>query len=259
MIVKDQLLAGKVAIITGGTSGIGLSVAQRFSKEGAKVIIVGRSAARGEQALKTLSESGASAIFLQADVCSPADCDSVVEETLRLHSRLDILFNNAGLIYVDRTVLTTSEAEWDATMNVNVKGTFLMSKAVIPSMILGGGGSIINDASVFGLVAGSGVAAYCAAKGAIIMLTKAMAIDHAQQRIRVNCVCPGSVDTPLLKEEMEALGGVELQKPKFAARHPLNRVAEPDEIANAVLFLASNESSFITGVAMPVDGGRSAW
>jgi NAD(P)-dependent dehydrogenase (short-subunit alcohol dehydrogenase family) len=133
-----------------------------------------------------------------------------------------------------------------------------MSKYAIPH-IAKNGGVIINNASIFGLVGGSGVAAYCAAKGGVINLTKAMAIDHASQNIRVNCICPGSVDTPLLENEMNDLGGVETQLPKFASRHPMNRIAAPEEIARAVAYLASDDASFVTGVALPVDGGRAAW
>jgi len=252
-------LDGKVAIITGGSSGIGLATAIGFAQDGAKLVIAARDPERGRQAVEQISTSGGQAIFVVCDVCKAEDCKAVVEMALNAFGRLDILFNNAGLIYVDRTVENTTEDEWAATMEINVTGTFLMSKYAVPRMVENSGGAIINNASVFGLVGGAGVAAYCAAKGAIITLTKAMAIDHAAKNIRVNCICPGSVDTPLLKDEMEALGGENLQRPKFAARHPLNRISSPDEIAKVVLFLASSDSSFITGAAIPVNGGRSAW
>lgn len=134
-----------------------------------------------------------------------------------------------------------------------------MSRAAIPEMAKSGGGAIINNASVFGLVGGMGAAAYCAAKGGVVLLTKAMALDHAAQNIRVNCVCSGSVDTPMLQAEMEDLGGVGKMKQVFAARHPMNRIASPEEIAQVVLFLASDEASFVTGASIPVDGGRTAW
>ncbi|GAB4480886.1 MAG: hypothetical protein Kow0088_22770 [Anaerolineales bacterium] len=170
-----------------------------------------------------------------------------------------MLFNNAGVIYIDKTVVNTPEEVWDETIDINLKGTYLMSQAAIPAMVQGGGGVIINNASVFGLVGGFGAAAYCAAKGGVVLLTKAMALDHASQKIRVNCICPGSVDTPMLQGEMEDLGGVEQMKSVFASKHPMNRIASPEEIARVVLFLASEESSFITGAAIPVDGGRTAW
>jgi len=252
-------LDGKVAIITGGSSGIGLAVAIRFVQEGAKIVLAARDSIRGKQAVEQVKAAGGQVIFVKCDVRSGSDCQSVVHAAIAEFGRLDILFNNAGIIYVDRTVVTTSEIEWAETMDINVTGTFLMSKYSVPRIAEAGGGAIINNASVFGLVGGAGVAAYCAAKGAVVILTKAMALDHAAQNIRVNCICPGSVDTPLLRDEMIALGGEDIQRPKFAARHPLNRISTPEEIAEAVLFLATSDSSFITGASIPVDGGRSAW
>ncbi|MFN8401096.1 MAG: glucose 1-dehydrogenase [Anaerolineales bacterium] len=247
---------GKVAIITGGTSGIGLAVAELFLQEGAKVALFARDTTRGWAVIQKL---GNDTIFISGDVGSTADCQRCVDETVRTFGRLDILFNNAGIIHVNRNVVTTLEEEWDATLNSNLKGTYLMSKYAIPFIEKQGGGAIVNNASIFGLVGGSGVAAYCAAKGGVINLTRAMAIDHAPQNIRVNCVCPGSVDTPLLEKEMDDLGGADLQRPKFASRHPMNRIATPEEVANAVAYLASDDASFVTGTALPVDGGRAAW
>ena len=244
----------RVAIVTGGTSGIGLAVARIFNREGAKVVLVGRDADRSKSVLGEFRPE--EVIFVQGDVGNAKDCERCVGVTRERFGRIDILFNNAGSIYVNRTVADTTEEEWDETLNSNLKGAYLMSKFVIPHMA---GGSIINNASIFGLVGGMGVAAYCAAKGGLINLTRAMALDHAAQNIRINCVCPGSVDTPLLEKEMEDLGGVEIQLPKFASRHPMNRVATPEEVANAVAFLASDEASFITGAALSVDGGRAAW
>ncbi len=245
----------KVAIITGGTSGIGLAVAELLVREGAQVALFARDTKRGQEALKTL---GQNAIFIAGDVGVAADCQHCVEKTIEAFGRLDILFNNAGIIHVNRNVVTTLEDEWDATLNSNLKGTYLMSKYAIPYMEKQGG-AIVNNASIFGLVGGGGVAAYCAAKGGVINLTRAMAIDHAAQNIRVNCVCPGSVDTPLLEKEMDDLGGADLQRPKFASRHPMNRIATPEEVANAVVYLASDAASFVTGTALPVHGGRAAW
>jgi NAD(P)-dependent dehydrogenase (short-subunit alcohol dehydrogenase family) len=252
-------LDGKTAIITGGSSGIGLATAILFAQQGANVVIAARQPERGRQALKQISASGAQALFTACDVRRVADCQKAVKTALDAFGRLDILFNNAGVIYVQRTVENTSDQEWADTLDINLNGAFFMSRCAIPHMAKTGGGLIIHNASVFGLKAGSGVAAYCAAKGALISLTKAMAIDHATQNIRVNCICPGSVETPLLQDEMEALGGEALMRPEFAARHPLNRISSPAEIARAVLFLASDDSSFITGAAIPIDGGRSAW
>ena len=245
----------RTAIITGGTSGIGLAVARLFVNEGARVVLMARDKTRGEEAVREL---GGQAVFFSGDVGNAQDCQRCVEAAIQHFGQLDILFNNAGIIHVNRTLVETSEDEWDETLNSNLKGTFLMSKYAIPHMAKNGG-AIINNASIFGLVGGGGVAAYCAAKGGVINLTRAMAIDHAAQNIRVNCVCPGSVDTPLLEKEMDDLGGAEVQRPRFASRHPMNRIATPEEVAHAVAFLASDEASFITGAALPVDGGRAAW
>lgn len=252
-------LKGKVAVITGGSSGIGLASALSFLCEGARVVIAARDETRGCKALEELQQTGSQAIFVPCDVTKAIDCENLVSKTINTFGRLDVLFNNAGLIYVGRTVVNTSEEEWHATMDVNVTGTYLLSKYAIPRMVEGGGGSIINNSSIYGLVGGYGNAAYCAAKGAIVLLTKAMALDHAAQNIRVNCICPGSVDTPMLREEMKDLGGVDLMWSRFAAKHPINRISSVDEVARAVLFLACDDSSFITGISLPVDGGRSAW
>jgi len=250
---------GKVVLITGGNSGIGLAAARLFLEEGAKVVLAARNEQRGREALQTLSFAADRVIFVPCDVRSREDCRRAVEQTMRVFGRLDVLFNNAGVVYVDRTVVNTPEEIWDETLDVNLKGVYLMSQAAIPAMVQGGGGAIIHNASVFGLVGGMGAAAYCAAKGGVVLLTKAMALDHAAQNIRVNCICPGSVDTPMLQAEMEDLGGVEKMRPLFAARHPMNRIASAEEVAQTVLFLASDEASFVTGAALPVDGGRTAW
>lgn len=249
----------KVAIITGGTSGIGLATAQLLSQEGARVVLMARNKSRGQEAVGQIAAAGGQAIFVPGDVGVAVDCQRCVAVAIETYGRLDILFNNAGVLYVNRNLVETSEEEWDATLGSNLKSIFLMSKYAIPRIVENGGGTIINNASIFGLVGGSGVAAYCAAKGGVINLTKAMAIDHATQNIRVNCICPGSVNTLMLENEMKDLGGVEVQLPKFASRHPMNRISSPQEIARAVAYLASDDASFVTGVALPVDGGRSAW
>ena len=252
-------LDSKVAIITGGSSGIGLATAKLFLEEGASVVIASRNAKRAKDTLMNFSQVKNKMIFINADVRFAENCKHVIDETITSFGQINILFNNAGVIYINKTVVKTSEEEWQETLDVNLKGIYLMSRYAIPEMLKSGGGSIINTASVFGLVGGSGAAAYCAAKGGVVMLTKAMAVDHAAQNIRVNCICPGSVDTPMLEGEMNDLGGVNKMKPSFAARHPMNRISQPEEIARAVLFLASDDSTFITGVALPVDGGRTAW
>ncbi|MCK4391799.1 glucose 1-dehydrogenase [Candidatus Bipolaricaulota bacterium] len=251
-------LQGKVAIITGGNSGIGRATALLFSQEGAKVVIAARNEARGQETTAAIKRSGGEALFLVCDVRRAIDCERVAQRTVEEFSRLDILFNSASVVYPDRIVLDTSEEEWNQTMDVNAKGVYLMCKYAIPHMIEHGSGVIVNTASVWGLVGGNGAAAYCASKGAVVLLTKAMALDHAHQNIRVNCICPGSVDTPMVRREMEALGGAEKARPIFAAKHPLNRISTPEEVAKSVLFLVSDDASFITGASLAVDGGRTA-
>ena len=252
-------LSEKVAIITGGTSGIGLAVAHKFAKEGAKLVLAARSQAAGAHAVAEVVEGGGEAIFVSCDVTKAADCREVVRVAIEHFGKIDLLFNNSGIIFRNKDVVETSEEEWASSIGVMLTGTYLMSRFVIPEMARGGGGSIVNNSSIYGLIGGKGVAAYCAAKGGVTNLTRAMAIDHAPQNIRVNCICPGSVETPLLRQEMEECGGLEKMRPVFAAQHPLNRIATPEEVANTVLFLASDESSFVTGVALSVDGGRAIW
>ncbi len=252
-------LSDKVAIITGGTSGIGLAVAKLFAREGAKVVLAARHEVAGVAAVAQIAEGGGQAVFVPCDVTKAVDCQAVVRVAIEKFGKIDLLFNNSGIIFRNKSVIETSEEEWASSINVMLTGTYLMSRFVIPEMAKGGGGSIINNSSIYGLIGGKGVAAYCAAKGGVTNLTRAMAIDHASQNIRVNCFCPGSVETPLLRQEMEECGGVDRMRPVFAAQHPLNRIASPEEVANAVLFLASDESSYVTGVALSVDGGRAIW
>jgi|SRR5581483_1166819 len=247
-------LAHQVALITGGNRGIGLATARLFTQEGARVVIVGRDADAGRAARSQLSN----AIFVQANVTRAEDCQRAVEETIRAFGQLNILFNNAGIILRNRNVEATTEAEWDATMETNVKSIFLMSRAALPHLRAAGGGAIVNTASYVGLVGFPGLAAYAASKGAVVNLTRAMALDHARDKIRVNCICPGSVETDMIHSAWRAYGDVEEAARVWAAKHPMNRIASPDEVARVVLFLASADSSFITGAAIPVDGGITA-
>jgi len=247
-------LKNKVALITGGTSGIGEATALLFAKEGAKVVITGRSAERGN---KLLEKVEGDALFIKGDVRIAQDCRDSVEKTIKQFGRLDILFNNAGVFYA-HDVVECSEEEWDLQLDVNLKGTFLMSKYALPGMIAQGSGVIINNSSGWGLVGGDKAVAYCASKGGVVLLTQAMAIDHGRQGIRVNCVCPGDVDTPMLPEDAEFRGMRLDEYMAGAANRPMGRVGTPEEIAKAVLFLASDDSSFMTGAALVVDGGGTA-
>jgi NAD(P)-dependent dehydrogenase (short-subunit alcohol dehydrogenase family) len=250
-------LANKVALITGGTSGIGEASALLFAKEGAKIAIAGRNEKRGHSVTEQILKEGGSAIFIRTDVRKSEECRRAVDETVHAFGRLDILFNNAGIFY-PHTALDCTEEEWDLQIDINLKGTFLMSKSALPGMIQQGNGVIINNSSGWGIVGGDAAVAYCASKGGVVLLTKAMAIDHGRQGIRVNCICPGDVDTPMLPEDARMRG---LQWEDYLAgcsNRPLGRIGTADEIAKAALFLASDDSSFMTGAALVVDGGGTA-
>jgi NAD(P)-dependent dehydrogenase (short-subunit alcohol dehydrogenase family) len=250
-------LQNKVALITGGTSGIGEATAALFAKEGAKVTITGRDEKRGRDVAERIVRDGGEAIFLRSDVRNSTDCLQAVEETLRAFGHLDILFNNAGVFY-PHTILDCSEEEWDLQMDINLKGTFLMAKAALPHMIEQRHGVIINNSSGWGIAGGDAAVAYCASKGGVVLLTKAMAIDHGRQGIRVNCICPGDVDTPMLPEDARMRGLKWEDYLAGCASRPLGRIGTTDEIAQAALFLASDDSSFMTGAALVVDGGGLA-
>jgi NAD(P)-dependent dehydrogenase (short-subunit alcohol dehydrogenase family) len=248
-----------VAIITGATSGIGRATAVLFAREGARLVLTGRNEARGREVVAEASAArpGAEAQFLAADVRQADDCRRTVAAAISAHGRVDILFNNAGVFYAHNAVDCT-EDEWDAQVDTSLKGAFLMSKYALPHMISQGAGNIIHNSSGWGLVGGDNAVAYCAAKGGLVLLTKAMAIDHGRQGIRVNCVCPGDVDTPMLPEDARFRGQDWQAYLAGAANRPLGRIGTPDEIAKAVLFLASDDSSFMTGAALVVDGGGTA-
>jgi NAD(P)-dependent dehydrogenase (short-subunit alcohol dehydrogenase family) len=201
----SNTLANKVALITGAASGIGRATAQLFAREGASIAIADLNATAAKTLTKEITSTGHRAIFEPTDVTSEPDCRRIVERTLNEFGRIDILFNNAGIIR-RATVIGLNEQDWDRVMAVNVKSIFLMSKHVIPVMEKAGGGSIINTASGWGLAGGAKAAVYCASKGAVVLLTKAMAIDHGPQKIRVNCICPGDTDTAMLRTEAQQLG-----------------------------------------------------
>lgn len=248
------ILRGKAALVTGGSSGIGRATASLFAAEGAAIAVFDRDAEGGRAIVRDISEHGGRALLIAGDVTQDADCRRAIEETLRAFGRLDVLFNNAGIIR--RAAITdTSEEDWDRTMSVNVKSIFLLSRCAIPAMERSGGGVIVNTASNWGLVGGPRAAAYCASKGAVVLLTKAMAIDHGPRNIRVNCICPGDTDTPMLRGEARQLGEPVEAFLEQSAECPLGRVAQPDDIARAALYLASDASSFMTGAPLIVDGG----
>jgi NAD(P)-dependent dehydrogenase (short-subunit alcohol dehydrogenase family) len=250
-------LADKVALITGATSGIGSATARLFAREGAKVSLTGRNETRGAEIVKEIRKSGGEAIFIRMDVRLADDCRRAVDETLRAFERLDILFNNAG-VYFPNDILDCTEEEWDLTLDINLKGAFLMSKFALPSMIARGSGVIIHNSSGWGIVGGQKAVSYCASKGGMVLLTKAMAVDHGRQGIRVNCICPGDVDTPMLIEDARLRGMEWKDYLDEASDRPMGRIGTPEEIAKATLFLASDDSSFMTGATLVVDGGGAA-
>jgi NAD(P)-dependent dehydrogenase (short-subunit alcohol dehydrogenase family) len=250
-------LQGKCTLITGGASGIGRATAQLFAKEGAAVAIVDVNDAAGKDLAKDIQDSGSEAIYIHGDVTRAEDCQRAVELTVGQLGGLDILFNNAGVIR-RKNILEISESEWDRVMEVNVKSIYLMSKFTLPVMVKAGGGAIINNGSGWGLRGGRNAVSYCASKGAVVNLTRAMAIDHGPDNIRVNCICPGDTDTPMLHGEAVQLG---LNKESFlaeAAERPMGRYGKPMEVAQAVLFLASEAASYVTGTILVVDGGGLA-
>ncbi len=254
--VGSGALAGKVALVTGGASGIGKATALLFGREGAAVVVHDRKD-EGEVTARAIVTAGGRATFVQGDVTRAADAEAAVERALAEFGGLHILVNNAGIIR-RASVVDTTEEEWDRVMAVNVKSVFLFSKAAIPIMARAGGGAIVNTASGWGLDGGRDAASYCASKAAVVNLTRAMALDHADQHIRVNCVCPGDTDTPMLREEARQLGQDVKGFLAQSAKRPMGRMGRPEEIAKVILFLASDASSFVTGTAVVADGGGHA-
>ena len=250
-------LEGKVALITGGSSGIGRATARLFAREGACVAIVDLDESGAQAVANKIEEEGGQAIAVHCDVSQATDCQRAVQETVSAFGSLDILFNNAGIIR-RASVLEISEEEWDRAMAVNVKSIYLMSRYAIPIMEEAGGGAIVNTGSGWGLVGGRNAVSYCASKGAVVNMTRAMALDHAAQKIRVNCVCPGDTDTNMLRSEARQLGTATEAFLVEAADRPLGRIGESEDIAQAVLYLASEASSFVTGTTLVVDGGGLA-
>jgi NAD(P)-dependent dehydrogenase (short-subunit alcohol dehydrogenase family) len=250
-------LEGKVAIVTGGASGIGRATALLFAREGASVAVVDVHRAGAGAVSQQIGDAGGRAIAIGCDVSQAAECWRAVEQTTNALGGLDILFNNVGIIR-RTTVLDITEEEWDQVMAINVRSIFLMSKYAIPFMIRRGGGAIVNTGSGWGLTGGSNAVSYCASKGAVVNMTRAMAIDHGAQNIRVNCICPGDTDTDMLRSEARQLGVAEETFLRDAADRPLQRVGTPQEIAQAVLYLASDAASFVTGSVLVVDGGGLA-
>ena len=251
-------LSGKVALITGGGTGIGRAIALAFAREGASVAVAGRRLEKLRQVINEVHKQDGAGLAMECDVSRARDVERAVKGTVERFGRVNVLVNNAGTLHVS-TVEGISEEEWDRVMTVNVKGPFLMSRAVLPEFRKCGGGVIVNLGSVLGLVAVKDRAAYCASKGGVTMLTKAMALDHAHENIRVNCICPSIVETELVKGVFDqSEQGQALRKARVATI-PLGRIGQPVDVAEMAVFLASEESSWLTGTAIPLDGGVTAY
>lgn len=252
-------LSGKIALVTGAGSGIGRAAALRFAAEGAAVAVLDLRAEAAADTAAQIAKQEGRAIALAADVSAAAHVDEAVGQAVAEFGRIDVLYNNAGIGSAG-SVAVADEADWDRALNVNAKGTFLVSRAVVPHMTGGDGtGSIVNQGSVAGLVGVPNFAAYCAAKGAVIALTRSMAVDLAP-RIRVNVICPGTVYTPLMEPMLRARGDGDLAAglAKTVVKYPIGRLGTPEEIANVALFLASDEAAFMTGSVVTPDGGMTA-
>jgi NAD(P)-dependent dehydrogenase (short-subunit alcohol dehydrogenase family) len=247
-------LKDRVAIVTGASKGIGRAIAAAYAHEGAHVAICSRTASEGEEAATAIRAAGGDVIYIQADVSVMADAQGLVEETVDRWGRLDVLCNNAGIGML-RTLEETTEEEWRHLMSINLDGAFHCSKFAIPAMRSSGGGSIINIASVASFVGFQADAAYCASKGGLLMLTRQMALDYSPENIRVNAICPGFIRTPELEHYLGQKPDPEAARAEVVAYHPIGRIGEPEEVADVAVFFASDESSFVTGAHLTVDGG----
>lgn len=247
-----DLLKDKVAIVTGGASGIGRATAILFAREGAKVAVADYEPTGGQETVDLIREEGQEAIFIKTDVSDPEDVERMVRETVSSYGRLDVLFNNAGVGETAKAADASLE-HWKRVLDINLGGVFLGCKYAIPEMIKNGGGSIINNASILAEVGFSEAAAYSASKHGVVGLTQTIAIDYAGQGIRANTVCPGFIKTPMVMDGLD-----EDTRNYIAGLHPLGRMGEPQEVAEGVLFLASDRSSFVTGTCLFVDGGYTA-
>lgn len=251
-------LAGKIALITGGGTGIGRAIALAFAREGASVAVAGRRLDKVKEVADAIEKQGGAGLPLQCDVSRTKDAERAISETAKKFGKLSVLVNNAGTLSVS-TVDTITEEDWDRVISVNLKGPFLMSRGVLKEFRKIGGGTIVNIGSVLGLVAMKDRAAYCASKGGVTMLTKAMALDHAHENVRVNCICPSIVETELVKGLFDDSQQGKRLKQSRMGTIPLGRFGKPADVADLAVFLASEESSWLTGAAIPLDGGLTAF
>ena len=245
-------LKGKVAIVTGAASGIGRESALAFARAGAKVVAADITVDGGEETVRMIKDMGGEAVFVQVDVTKADEVKGMVDTAVATYGRLDFAHNNAGIEGMAGPCVACTEENWDRTININLKGVFLCCKYEIPEMLKAGGGSIVNTASVAGLVGFGGIPAYTASKHGVAGLTKTIALDYAKENIRCNAVCPGVIHTPMIDR---FTGGDPAAMEAMIATEPVGRLGKPEEIADAVVYLCSDEASFITGAAIPVDGG----
>lgn len=251
-------LSNKVAVITGGGSGIGRATCKLFASEGARVVVGDIDEKGGNETVELIKKAGGEAIFVRCDVTKESDVKQLFDKSVSAYGQVDVLFSNAGIEMV-RTIDTTTEADWNRTMDINVKGVFYCAKHAVPIMKKNGGGSIINAGSIAGVIATPMNIAYCASKGAVVNMTRTMAVEFAPFKIRVNATCPAGIITPMMNREIDAYGKPREQSMReWEAAHPIGRMGSPEEVAKAVLFLASDESSFTTGALLMVDGGYTA-
>ncbi|MEM9717683.1 MAG: glucose 1-dehydrogenase [Bacteroidota bacterium] len=246
----------QVALVTGGASGIGRATAIAFAKKGAAVVIADLQAIQGQETKKMIIQAGGEALFVQTDVTQIEAVQNLVSQTLRVFGKLNYVCNSAGL-QTYGTVESTDETTWDKTFEVGVKSIYLVSKFSVPEIRKQGGGAIVNITSVQGIRSQPNVSAYAASKGAVIALTRSMAMDYAKENIRVNAICPGSIDTPLLRFGAAEHGPLEEVLQDWGAKHPIGRIGKPEEIAETAMFLCSPQASFIHGQSIVVDGGLS--
>ncbi|MFI4890498.1 MAG: SDR family NAD(P)-dependent oxidoreductase [Steroidobacterales bacterium] len=250
--------AGKVVLVTGSTTGIGEACARVFAESGAAVMVSGRDAARGQAVVASIRSAGGTAQFLPADLREAGACDALVASTIAALGGLDVLVNNAGILYTANAPDTT-DAQWLETMAVNVNALFFLSRAAVRHMRSKATGAIVNIASEWGLNGEANHVAYCASKGAVIQITRCMALDHARENIRINSVCPGEIHTRMVDEIAARQGGdIAANLRALAAGIPIRRLAQPVEVARCVQFLASDLASYVTGANLPVDGGNDA-
>lgn len=247
-------LAKKVAIITGAGTGIGRAIALAFAHEGAKLVLVGRREEVLDSVAREIGKEKGIAVALSADISRPEEIERVVAHAVSQFGGINVLVNNAGLLHIG-TAEQITEKQWDETFNINVRGLWLLSRAVLPEFRRAGGGSIVNVASVLGLNGARNRAAYAASKGAVVLLTKCMAIDHGHENIRVNAICPSFVETDLTAEVIRKAPNPEAVRRERVSVHPMGRLGEPEDVAGLAIYLASDESSWVTGAALPVDGG----